>query len=170
MNKRQWRVNTKQAVAMTLVVVIAAAMFLTVSCQRKPLQTHAGFVHLPTEGWQRTMPLTFMPEYDDSAAYYDITLAVRHTASYRYRNLSLVVDVIAADSTVDRHNIEMSLADEYGNWSGGGFGTLYQAVKPILKGVQPHQARTVVVWQAMSGIDTLKNLENLGLIARPVNR
>ena len=49
---------------------IAAAMFLTVSCQRKPLQTHAGFVHLPTEGWQRTMPLTFMPEYDDSAAYY----------------------------------------------------------------------------------------------------
>lgn len=170
MNKRRWHGNTSHAVAMTLVVVIAAVMFLTVSCQSKPLQTHASFIHLPPEGWQCSMPLTFSPEYDDSAARYDLTLAVRHAASYRYRNLSLVVDIIAADSTVDRHNIEMTLADEYGNWAGGGFGTLYQAVCYIIKGVQPHQARTVVVWQAMNGIDTLYHLDNLGLIARPVKQ
>ena len=93
---------------------------------------------------------------------------MRHAASYRYRNLSLVVDVIASDSTIDRHNIDMSLADEYGNWSGGGFGTLYQAVVPVMDGVQPRQARSVVVWQAMDGIDTLLNVESLGLIVRPI--
>ena len=159
---------TAHAVAMTLIVVIAAVMFLMGSCQGKPVLTHARFFLLPPEGWQRTMPLTFTPQYDDSTASYAITLAVRHAASYRYRNLSLVVDVIASDSTIDRHNIDMSLADEYGNWSGGGFGTLYQAVVPVMDGVQPRQARSVVVWQAMDGIDTLRNVESLGLIVRPI--
>lgn len=168
MNKRRWRDMTAQAVAMTLIVVIAAVMFLGESCQRKPVLPHASFVHLSPDGWLRTMPLTFTPEYDDSASRYAITLAVRHASNYRYRNISLVVDVIGSDSTVERHNVEMPLADEYGNWSGGGFGTLYQAVVPIVDNVLPQHSRSVVVWQAMEGIDTLCGLESIGLIARPV--
>lgn len=113
------------------------------------------------------MPLSFVPQYDDSTASYDITLAVRHAASYHYRNLSLVVDVIDADSTVNRHNVDMMLADQYGNWSGGGFGTLYQASIPIVASVKPSQARSIIIWQSMNGIDTLRGLESLGLITRP---
>ena len=152
---------------MTLVGGLAAAIFLMGSCQRKPVLPHASYLHLPLGGWQCGMPLSFAPQYDDSTASYDITLAVRHDAAYDYRNLSIVVDVIAADSTVDRHNVNMTLADEYGNWSGGGFGTLYQATTPVVTGVRPDQARSVVVWQAMTGIDTLRGIESVGLITRP---
>ena len=62
-----------QAVAMT--IVIAAAMLVMGSCDRKPVMAHSAFTHLPNGGWQRTMPLSFRPEYDDSAARYDVTLA-----------------------------------------------------------------------------------------------
>ena len=103
-----------------MTLVIAAAMLVMGSCQRKPVMAHARFVHLPTDGWQRTLPLTFRPEYDDSAATYDITLAVRYDNSYRYRNLTVAVDVITADSAVNRRTVDMALADEYGNWTGGG--------------------------------------------------
>ena len=93
-----------------MTLVIAAAMLVMGSCQRKPVMAHARFVHLPTDGWQRTLPLTFRPEYDDSAATYDITLAVRYDNSYRYRNLTMAVDVITADSAVNRRTVDMALA------------------------------------------------------------
>lgn len=158
---------TAHAVAMTLLLVVVAVVFVMGSCQRKPVMSHSRFIQLPLDGWQRTMPLTFVPEYDDSTGSYDIVLAVRHAGSYRYRNLSLVVDVIAADSTLNRQNIDMTLADEYGNWKGGGFGTLYQMTAPVLAGITPDQARSVVVWQVMNRVDTLRSLESMGLITRP---
>lgn len=153
-----------------MTLVIAAAMLVMGSCQRKPVMAHARFVHLPTDGWQRTLPLTFRPEYDDSAATYDITLAVRYDNSYRYRNLTMAVDVITADSAVNRRTVDMALADEYGNWTGGGFGTLYQKVVSVVKGISPTDASRVVVWQAMAGCDTLHGVADLGIFSVPVRK
>lgn len=152
-------------VAMT--ILIAAVMFIMTSCERKPVMAHARFVHLPLAGWHQGMPLTFLPEYDDSTLTYDITLAIRHEESYRYSNLALGVDVISADSTVNSRQIDMRLADGYGNWTGGGFGTLYQDKILIAGDVKPSEARSVVVWQSMQGCDTLRGLVNLGIIVTP---
>lgn len=154
-------------IAVAMSVFIAAAMLLAASCQRKPVMAHSSFVNLPLTGWQRTLPLSFHPEYDDSTSGYDLTLAVRHRHNYGYRNLSLVVDIIGQDSVVNRQQVEMMLADEYGNWMGGGFGTLYQDTVLLAHGLFPEDARTVVIWQAMEGCDTLHGLVNLGLIASP---
>jgi gliding motility-associated lipoprotein GldH len=111
-----------------------------------------------------------MPEYDDSAATYDITLAVRYDNSYRYRNLTMAVDVITADSAVNRRTVDMALADEYGNWTGGGFGTLYQSTVPVVEAVTPDEARSIVVWQSMGECDTLRGLVNLGIITTPATK
>jgi len=166
-NKRQGQYP--KAVAVAMMVIIAAAMLVMGSCSRKPVMAHSRFVHLPADGWQRTMPLSFVPEYDDSAAHYDIILAIRHDNSYRYSNLSLVVDVIAADSTVNRKAVDIAVADDYGNWSGGGFGSLYQCTRPVIGGVTPDKAHSVVIWQAMNGCDTLCGLVDVGIIASPVS-
>ena len=154
-----------KAVAMALAVV--AALLILPACQRQPVLPHAQFVHLPLSGWQRTLPVTFTPQYDDSTLNYDITLAVRHGSSYAFSNLALVVDVIAADSTVSRSSVDLRLADEYGNWTGGGFGPLYQNKVPIAADLSPSQARSVVVWQTMNGCDTLHNVVDLGIIITP---
>ena len=167
-HKRPGRSTSAHAVAVSL--FIAAAMLIMVSCQRKPAMAHARFQHLPAMGWMRSQPLSFIPEYDDSAATYDIRLAVRHGNSYHYRNLALVVDIIDADSAVRREAMDVQLADEYGNWTGGGFGTLYQKVVPVVKGISHTDASRVVVWQAMAGCDTLHGVADLGVFSVPVRK
>ena len=154
-----------RAVAMTM--FIAAAMLILSACEHKPTLSHASYVNLPSSGWQRAMPLSFVPEYDDSTRRYDISLAVRHDNSYKYCNLSLVVDLIAADSTVNRKRLEMTLADEYGNWTGGGFGALYQKKVPIASDIIPDDVCSVRVWQTMQDCDTLQGLVNVGLFTTP---
>lgn len=153
-------------VAMT--VVVAAVMLLMASCEHKPVMAHSRFVHLPAEGWLQNSPLTFTPEYDDSAATYCLVLAVRHDNSYRYCNLSLAVDFIAVDSVINRTMVDMELADEFGNWTGGGFGTLYQDTVLLAGVIDPGDAGKVVVWQAMNGCDTLRGVTDIGLIVKPL--
>ena len=160
------RNSSGKAVAMA--VLIAAAILVLSCCQRKPVMAHAHFKHLPSSGWQQSFPLNFKPEYDDSTLTYSITLAVRHENSYRYSNLSLIVDLIAVDSTVTRQKVKMALADEYGNWKGGGFGSLYQETVDVADVIAPEDAQAVVVWQAMQGCDTLLGLSDLGIIVTPL--
>ena len=155
----------RHAVAMTM--LIAAVMLMMPSCQRKPMMAHADFVHLPQVGWLRSVPLSFMPVYDDSTTTYDIALAVRHENAYAYRNLSLLVDVIAADSTVSRNTVDIMLADEYGNWQGGGFGTLYQSKVTVVDHIKPEQARKVIIWQVTAPADTLHGIADIGIITSP---
>lgn len=152
-----------------MALAVVAALLILSACQRQPVLPHAQFVHLPLSGWQRTLPVTFTPQYVDSTVNYDITLAVRHGSSYAFSNLALVVDVIAADSTVTRSSVDLHLADEYGNWTGGGFGPLYQNKVLIAAGLYPSQARSVVVWQTMNGCDTLHHITDLGIITTPNN-
>ena len=153
---------------MTVMTMFIAVIVLSAaSCQRQPALPTARFDHVPSAGWLTAQPLAFTPLYADSTATYDLTLAVRHNSSYRYCNLALTVDIVAADSTVTRKALDIPLADEYGNWSSGGFGALYQAMVPIASGVTPDKARKVLVWQTMAGCDTLHGVTDVGIIASP---
>ena len=157
-----------RCITVAMMIHIAAVVLIVTSCQERPVLPHSDFKHLPLHGWQRTLPLTFTPEYDDSTARYELVLAVRHDNAYPYRNLSLVVDVIAADSTLNRRTVDMTVADAYGNWTGGGFGALYQDQIVIARDVAPANAASVIVWQAMEGCDTLQGLADMGIIVYPM--
>lgn len=150
-----------------MAVVIAAVVLMAACCQRKPVLPHASFKHVPSVGWLRSAPLSFTPEFDDSAATYDIMIAVRHSNTYAFSNLSLAVDLIAEDSTVARYPVSIALADEFGNWTGGGFGTMYQVTVPVTEGVTPARAARLLVWQVMAPGDTLAGIEDVGIIASP---
>ena len=161
-------VQNKKAIAVAMTVFIAAAMLILSACDRKPVMSHSCYSNLPSIGWLRVKPIALIPEYDDSTRRYDLYLAVRHENSYQYSNLSLAVDVTASNSTANRKSIEMKLADDYGNWTGGGFGALYQAEVAIATGVAPSDVSSVVVWQTMEGCDTLRGVVNVGLFTRPI--
>ena len=150
-----------------MIVFIASAMLIMTSCTRKPVLAHARFVHLPSTGWQHSFPLTFMPQYDDSTLTYDLKLTIRHNNSYSYRNLALAIDILGADSTAHRQQVNLGLADEYGNWTGGGFGALYQVSATIANDISPKQASQVVIWQIMPGNNTLQGIIDLGLTVSP---
>jgi len=127
----------------------------------------AQFKTLPSDGWSKDMPIKFVPEYADSSLIYDIELAIRHNTSYQYGNLSLVVDLIDSVKTVHRSNIDFEITDNYGNWLGSGFGSLYQSSTVIARGVRPCDVNSVVVWQAMKNCDIVKDVIDLGIIVSP---
>lgn len=146
--------------------VIAAVVFIVTGCDR-PVLPHAQFIHLPESGWKYQSPVTFHPVYDDSTRTYDITLAVRHQSNYAFATLPLAVDIVDADSVVHRQLLDMRLADEYGNWSGGGFGTLYQQQTSIARGIKPSEVASVVVWQALDSTHSLKGVVDVGIFCNP---
>ena len=162
---RSQRTNQRMTVVMTWVFA-TAAMLMMAACDHRPVLSQSHFVHISNDGWLSSAPVSFKPEYADSNAIYSLALAYRHTNSYAYSNLSLVVDVIDADSIVNRRQMDITLADEYGNWRGGGFGALYQDTVMIAHAVEPDDALTVVVWQTMQGCDTLMGLTDIGLIVK----
>lgn len=112
------------------------------------------------------MPLVFAPQIDDSSATYDLEVAIRHTNSYEYRNLCLMIDLMDDSTHVQqRRMVKMELADAYGNWLGTGFGSVFQCRSWVAKAVNPSALHRVVIWQAM-GDDSLllKGITDVGVI------
>lgn len=122
------------------------------------------FKDVPSSGWNKDLSFSFTPEWTDSTSRYDIVLAVRHTSNYRYRNLSLVVDLIDSTSHVDRRKVNFILADSHGNWTGAGFGSLYQSRVVVAQDVVPENVRSIVVWQAMNNIERVTDVTDVGII------
>ena len=149
-----------------VMAVILCAFYCLNGCSFKQ-DSMAQFKTLPDEGWNKTMPISFEPEYSDSSTTYDIALAIRHNNDYQYSNLSLIVDLIDSVKNVSRNNIDFELSDGYGNWKGSGFGALYQSSVVIAQNVTPNQVNTIVVWQAMNNCDVIKNVMDIGIVITP---
>ncbi|MBR6284838.1 MAG: hypothetical protein IKR25_11190 [Muribaculaceae bacterium] len=151
--------------------MLATATVLTMSLGAcSPRRASSAMFH-PLDvdsGWHRTMPLVFAPQYGDSNARYDITLAIRHTNLYDYSNLCVTADIVSDNATpVRRIPVEFTLSDGNGNWRGAGFGALYQATQRIATGVTPTEAHRVVMWQTMTNAPTVNQLPEVGIIVEP---
>lgn len=146
--------------------VLAVALWVAVTLmactmEKSPKGT---FKDVPNVGWNKDMSFSFTPQWSDSSARYDVVLAVRHTSDYRFRNLSLVVDLIDSAAHVDRRKVNFILADSHGNWTGAGFGSLYQSRVVVAQDVSPQQVKSIVVWQAMNNVERVKDVTDVGII------
>jgi len=147
-------------------IVLLVLNLLVTACSSQS-QTDVQFKQLPSQGWNQLLPLSFAPIFVDSMQTYDLAIVVRHSNNYAYRNLPLVVDCIADDSTLWRQQVQVVLADNYGGWLGGGFGSLYQCVIPLATDVRPQQVHKIILWQVMDSCSTLKGIEEIGVISTP---
>lgn len=143
-----------------------ATSLLLAACNGKTA-SFGDFKNLPGDGWQNTMPLRFEPQYADSSTTYDVWLAVRHNINYQFNNLDVTVDLIDENHAVERKELNIELSDGYGNWTGSGFGTLYQTSIAVAQGIKPQQATVVNVWQSMNNCKTVRNVTDVGLIVSP---
>lgn len=129
--------------------------------------SYSTFKTIPADGWNKTLVLKFTPMFADSAKLYDVSLAIRHTNNYEFSNLNLVVDIIGNGGNISRKTVDFKVADSYGNWLGSGFGSLYQCSNVIATGVRPDQMKSIVVWQAMSGHQVVRNVADVGVTVSP---
>lgn len=91
---------------------------LLVGCQGDIVYT--AFKTLPNTGWESDSSLCYQPVIADSILNCQMLITIRHTDAYPYQNLWLFVDIQKDSIPVTRDTIECYMANERGEWLGGG--------------------------------------------------
>ena len=125
------------------------------------------FNTLPKNGWFKRDVQRFTPESPDSTGRYDLFLTLRHNGDYAYRNLWLFVSYTGADGEQKTDTVNCELADEFGRWSGGGWGSYYQQellLDDCFRFVGKEQV--VTIQQAMRD-DRIRGISDVGIRIAP---
>lgn len=142
-------------------LLIVIYSLLLVGCQRGVIYTQ--FQSIPSHGWEADSALDFDATIADSVTDYELQITLRHTDKYPYQNLWLFVDISNDSSLICTDTIECYLANERGEWLGGGL-SIYEL--PLL--YNQHQRfpnignYTISIHQGMRS-DTLVGIQELGL-------
>lgn len=84
------------------------------------------FRHINERGWKLTDTVSLEVPLTDSLHSHLLTLQLRHTTRYPYRNLQMGVQVISPDSQFTKtRQFSAILIDEHGDWLGSGQSGLY---------------------------------------------
>lgn len=142
---------------------IAIIMIMCLGACVPKHSSYSEFIVLPIEGWVSDLPLYFTPSSVDSTALYDVSLVVCYESDYKYRNLNLLVDYVAKNSTIKRDTINCEFADNFGNWIDAGFGSSYQHTQLLSRDVKIEELSKIIVWQSMNSSE-LNDVVKIGLI------
>ncbi len=123
---------------------------------------YSGFVNIDDSGWAYASPVTFNLHHEDSVAFGELKVAVRHTNSYPYSNLWLEVAYDDADGVLHKDTVGMELADVFGNWLGKGSGVQYQ-FETTVNGRLRHAAGHGVTVRHIMRADTLPDINLVGV-------
>ncbi len=99
-------------------------VWLLVACNSQT--RYHQFRHIDEQRWSHADTIRFDVPLTDSLHNHKITLQLRHTARYPYKNLNVGLQAISPDSQytkTDRFNVK--LIDEEGNWISSGQGGFY---------------------------------------------
>lgn len=95
-----------------------------------------------------------------------LTLALRHTNGFPYRNLWLEVNCNAADTASRPDTLNIILADHFGRWRGHGSGPSLAVCDTIKRNFTLRQGQVITVRHIMR-TDTLDGIEQIGITYTP---
>ena len=136
-------------------------------CSCRQTDVYNEFNTLPRNGWFKRDVQRFTPESPDSTGRYDLYLTLRHNGDYAYRNLWLFVSYTGADGEQKTDTVNCELADEFGRWSGGDWGSYYQQellLDDCFRFVGKEQV--VTIQQAMRD-DRIRGISDVGIRIAP---
>lgn len=95
---------------------------------------------------------------------YDVSVNLRHTSKYAYRNIYLFVEMTSPSEKYFVDTVEIMLSDPKGKWTGKGIGNIWQNQVKLLEGVKMLETGTynVSVTQGMRH-DTLFEITDVGI-------
>ncbi len=125
MAKTRRRLLSKFAATLLLLTTLLA----TGACSRHA-NDYSAFSTIPPEGWKYGTALLYMPQTEDSIACGTLSIIVRHSNLYPYRNLYLEVTsqqpAPNGQITFRADTLNIMLANELGEWLGHGSGVTFQ--------------------------------------------
>ncbi|MDE7407230.1 MAG: gliding motility lipoprotein GldH [Muribaculaceae bacterium] len=145
-------------------IILCTAVVLTSATACVPdSNDYSEFVNMPESRWLYSEPVEFTPEPADTNTTGQLTVAIRHTRGYAYRNLWLEVSHTDANGQNIIDTLNMELADIYGTWHGTGLGTDFQMTDTLPRTISLRKGKPVRVRHIMR-TDTLAEIEQVGIL------
>ncbi|MEE4214112.1 MAG: gliding motility lipoprotein GldH [Bacteroidales bacterium] len=113
-------------------VIIAALLIsasILLSCRQGSIYNESE--KIPAYSWNAGNTISFSAPVSDTLNAYNISLVIRTTNSYPYRNLFLFVETKSPEGYRIKDTVEYFLADEKGNWYGSGLGDINDLSVPF---------------------------------------
>lgn len=147
---------------------IALLMNVTTSCH---LEEKADFETFADQKWAYGDTLRFSDIADStvrSLSSRSLTLALRHTNDYPYRNIWIEAVYCTSDSLAHTDTLSIELCDSYGRWLGKGIGDLFQQEATIAPDLTLLPGSEISLRHIMR-VDTLRGIERIGLFYSPLS-
>jgi gliding motility-associated lipoprotein GldH len=129
MKEKKAKVSNTAVKTFDLFLIFCA--LLLVACSRQELFCHFQVIE---EGiWHRDSIMRFEVAVSDTLSPCDISIALRNSDRYPYKNIWLFVSIQKPSGELRRDTIECQLADNYGKWYGKGI-SLYELSIPYETG------------------------------------
>lgn len=80
--------------------------------------TYNSYKALPDYVWDKGHVIPFKVNIEDTAATYDVSVNLRHTDFYPYRNIWLMIYTTLPSGERLQKRVELQMADKEGNWFG----------------------------------------------------
>ena len=122
-------IETKMQIKNKIAKYGIATLMVLLCCSCSDGTIFHGYETLSPEGWAREQVLSYEVEVDSLNNSCDISLELTYNNDYPYSNLYLFVsanDTIGTQIFSDTLNV--TLADEFGQWIGDGWGGVYQQI------------------------------------------
>lgn len=143
------------------IFIISTLCLLLGSCQQGSFFEKN--IVIPNQSWDYDFKPEFKIDVKDPKAHYDLFLELRHTASYSYSNIFVLVqqDRSPKDSS---NRFELKLAELDGRWTGKSAGSLYEQSKLIKENIQfPDTGLYVIHLEQNMRDNPLKGINDVGL-------
>jgi gliding motility-associated lipoprotein GldH len=140
----------------------AVIAITAVSCDSN--RVYDKFKDIPDGIWNKTEPVKFDVQIDDTVSYHKVFVNIRNSGDYGFCNLYLFMSTVYPNGKISKDTIDCLLADDKGKWLGSGLGDLKDCQYLLKKGVRFHQlgVYTFELEQAMRN-EKLEGIESVGV-------
>jgi gliding motility-associated lipoprotein GldH len=145
-------------------LIIASGFFPFSSCQT--VDVFEKNIAIPQQAWSSQFKPEISFEITDTASRYNISVVLRHTNAYRYKNLYLSIETKTPDGTARQQTLDMELATDDKGWLGKGMDDIYEQRVLITPADKPWELKKGVYRFRLSNImreDPLEHVMNIGI-------
>lgn len=142
-------------------LIVLASTLLFASCSRNVV--YSEYHTFNNNEWYVKDKAAFDVEIKDTQTLNNISLMIRHTDTYPFRNIFLFVTTKYPDGKSLTDTMEVVLANSKGEWLGSGVGDIFDFKVPIKKNVKfPLAGKYQFIFEQGMRVDPLPMIMDFG--------
>ncbi len=150
------------------IFILFIFLFL-ISCKKD--MVFEEYKKIENNNWSADSIIRFKYLIEDTLSRHEITLKIRHTVDYKYRNLYLFLG-----NENNKDTLEIILAEKSGKWKGRGIGEFREITRVVKKDELYNRKKHYIIniehamrYGSEEKIENLKNISSLALMIRRID-